>query len=186
MSRTVIAALFQSLDGVASDPFNFQFDSFDEEMGEWMTTAIGGVDDCLLGRVTYSEWADYWPHQTEGEDALFADFINPTPKHIASTTLRAEDLTWENSRLITGDLVEYVRALKGGEGGKIAVEGSMSIVRQLVEAGLVDELTLAIHPVVAGSGRSLFEGGATTRLSLRDVQRTSKGNLLATYGPHAG
>ena len=53
MSRTVIAALFQSLDGIASDPFNFQFDSFDQEMGEWMTTAIGGVDDCILGRVTY-------------------------------------------------------------------------------------------------------------------------------------
>lgn len=186
MSRTVIAALFQSIDGVASDPFNFQFDSFDEEMSEWMTKAIGGVDDCILGRVTYSEWKDYWPNQTEGENALFADFINPTPKHVASTTLKPEDLTWENSRLITGDLVEYVRALKEGEGGKIAIEGSMSVVRQLVEAGLVDELTLAIHPVAAGSGRSVFAGSATTRLSLTDVQRTSKGNLLATYGPFAG
>ncbi|WP_181272722.1 dihydrofolate reductase family protein [Brevibacterium oceani] len=183
MSRTVIAALFQSLDGVASDPFNFQFDSFDQEMGEWMTTAIGGVDDCLLGRVTYQEWENYWPSHTEGEDSPFADFINATPKHIASTTLRSEDLRWENSSLIDGDLVEFVRGLKAADGGKIAVEGSMSVVRQLVEAGLVDELTLAIHPVVAGSGRSLFEGGATTRLELRDVQRTSKGNLLTTYGP---
>lgn len=185
MSRSVIAALFQSLDGIASDPFNFQFDSFDEEMGQWMTSAIGGVDDCVLGRVTYSEWADYWPTETEGENALFADFINPTPKHIASTTLRAEELTWENSRLISGDLVDYVRALKEDDGGKIAIEGSLSIVRQLVEAGLVDSLTLAIHPVVAGTGRRIFEDGATTRLSLTDVQRTSKGNLLATYGPFA-
>ena len=62
----------------------------------------------------------------------------------------------------------------------------MSIVRQLIEANLVDELTVAVHPVVAGSERSLFEGGTTTRLTLKDVQRTSKGNLLATYGPFTG
>ncbi|WP_166976274.1 dihydrofolate reductase family protein [Brevibacterium atlanticum] len=183
MSRTVIAALFQSLDGIASDPFTFQFDSFDQEMGEWMTTAIDGVDDCLLGRVTYQEWENYWPNHTEGDDAPFADFINATPKHVASSTLTPKDLRWENSSLIDGDLVEFVRDLKAADGGKIAVEGSMSVVRQLIEEGLVDELTLAIHPVMAGSGRSLFAGGATTRLDLREVQRTSKGNLLATYGP---
>ncbi len=186
MSRTVIAALFQSLDGIASDPFNIQFDSFDHEVGEWMTTAIGGVDDCLLGRVTYQEWENYWPNHTEGEDAPFADFINSTPKHVASTTLSQGDLRWENSTLIQGDLVDFVRDLKGTDCGKIAVEGSMSVVRQLVEASLVDELTLAIHPALAGSGRSLFEGGTTTRLALKDVQRTSRGNLLATYGPFVG
>lgn len=185
MPRTVIAALFQSLDGIASDPFNFQFDSFDQEMGEWMTTAIEGVDDCILGRVTYQEWEGYWPKHTEGEDAPFADFINSTPKHIASTTLSQADLRWETSMLIQGDLVDVARDLKAGDGGKIAVEGSMSIVRQLVEANLVDELTVAIHPVVAGSGRSLFEGGTTTRLVLKDMRRISKGNLLATYGPFA-
>lgn len=186
MPRTVIAALFQSLDGIASDPFKFQFDSFDQEMGEWMNTAIGGVDDCILGRITYQEWENYWPNHTEGEDAPFADFINSTPKHIASTTLSQSDLRWENSALVQGDLVDFVRELKAGEGGKIAIEGSMSVVRQLVEANLVDELTVAVHPVVAGSGRSLFGGGTTTRLTLKDVQRTSKGNLLATYGPFAG
>lgn len=186
MSRTVIGALFQSLDGIASDPFKFQFDSFDEEVGQWMNTAIGGVDDCILGRVTYSEWENHWPNHTEGEDAPFADFINSTPKHVASTTLSQADLRWENSTLIQGDLVDFVRELKGTDGGKIAVEGSMSVVRQLVEAELIDELTLAVHPVVAGSGRSLFEGGTTTRLAFKDVQRTSKGNLLVTYGPFAG
>lgn len=186
MPRTIVAALFQSLDGIASDPFNFQFDSFDQKMGEWMTAAIGGVDDCILGRVTYQEWEGYWPNHTESEDAPFADFITSTPKHVASTTLSQADLSWENSTLIEGELVDFVRELKSGDGGKIAVEGSMSIVRQLVEANLVDELTVAIHPVVAGSGRSLFEGGTTTRLELKDVQRTSKGNLLATYGPFPG
>ena len=186
MARTVVAALFQSLDGIASDPFNFQFDSFDQEMGEWMTTAIGGVDDCVLGRVTYQEWENHWPNHTEGEDAPFANFINSTPKHIASTTLSQFGLRWENSPLIQGDLADFVRDIKAVEGGKIAIEGSMSIARQLVEANLVDELTMAMHPVVAGSGRSRFEGGTTTRLTLKDVQQTSKGNLLATYGPFAG
>lgn len=55
MNRTVIAALFQSIDGIASDPSKFQFNSFDDEMGQLMNSVIGGIDDCLLGRVTYSE-----------------------------------------------------------------------------------------------------------------------------------
>lgn len=183
MSRRLISSLFHSVDGVASAPNLFQFDSFDEELGQWMTGAINSVGDCVLGRTTYEEWAGYWPNMTSGEDTMFADFINATPKHVASTSLSAEDLTWSNSTLITGDLVDYVRTLKKGTGADIAVQGSLSVVSQLLDSGLIDALTLAIHPVVAGGGRGIFNGDAPKRLSLTDVQRTSKGNLLVTYGP---
>lgn len=183
MTRKLISSLFHSVDGVASAPNLFQFDSFDEELGQWMTGAINSVGDCILGRTSYEEWAGYWPNITSGEDTIFADFINSTPKHVASRTLSPEDLTWSNSTLITGDLVDYVSTLKEGTGTDIAVQGSLSIVSQLLEAGLIDALTLAIHPVVAGAGRGIFDGDAPKRLSLTDVQKTSKGNLLVTYGP---
>ncbi|AOP55043.1 dihydrofolate reductase family protein [Brevibacterium aurantiacum] len=183
MTRKLITSLFHSLDGVASAPNLFQFDSFDDDLGQWMTGAINSVDDCVLGRTSYEEWAGYWPNITSGEDTIFADFINSTPKHVASRSLSPEDLTWSNSTLINGDLIEYVRALKEGPGANIAVQGSLSVVSQLLDAELIDELTLAIHPVVAGSGRAIFDGNAPKRLSLTDVQRTSKGNLLVTYAP---
>lgn len=183
MPRKLVANLFYSVDGVASDPYLFQFDSFDADLGRFMTEGIAAIDTNVLGRVSYQEWAEYWPKITEGEDAGFADFINGTPKLVASRTLTPEQVTWQNAQLIEGDLLEKVRELKQQEGGNIAVQGSLSVVRQCVEAGLVDELTLIIHPAVAGTGRRLFDGAAPTRLRLLRVSSTEKGNVLLTYGP---
>ena len=76
-------------------------------------------------------------------------------------------------------------ALKASEGRDISVCGSISVVRQMVLAGLMDELTLITHPVIAGSGRHLFDDAPQTRLALVDVQKTEKGNALLTYGPRA-
>ena len=186
MPRPLIASLFYSVDGVAEAPNLFQHDSFDGDLAELMTEAIARIDDCVLGRVTYQEWAGYWPGAEDGPDAGFARFINGTPKHVVSRTLTQDDLTWQNSTLIEGDLLDYVRALKETAGGGIAVQGSLSVVRQLIEAGLMDRLQLIIHPVVAGSGRGLFDGPADTRLELLEARSTRKGNVLVTYGPPRG
>lgn len=183
MPRPLIATLFYSVDGVAEAPNLFQHDSFDDDLAALMTEAIARIDDCVLGHVSYQEWVGYWPGAEDGPDAGFARFINATPKHVASRTLRQEDLIWVNSTLIQGDLLDYVQALKQTEGGDIAVQGSLSVVRQLVEAGLMDRLQLIVHPVVAGSGRGLFEGAAHTRLELLEARSTRKGNVLLTYGP---
>lgn len=183
MSRKVVANLFYSVDGIASDPYVFQFDSFDQDMAEYMSQGIAKIDANVLGRVTYQEWAGHWPTIEEGDDTGFAQFINGTPKYVASRTLTQADLAWEGSELIQGDLLDFVRQLRAGEGGDVAIQGSLSVVRQCVEAGLVDELTLCIHPAVAGSGRGLFDGASTTRLRLLHVRGTQKGNILATYGP---
>ncbi|QWW19308.1 dihydrofolate reductase family protein [Schaalia sp. 19OD2882] len=137
----------------------------------------------VLGRVTYQEWAPYWPTVTDGEDAGFADFINSTPKLVASRTLTPARITWRNCELIDGDMIEALSRLKEGEGGDIAIQGSLSVVRQCLEAGLMDELTLIIHPVVAAKGRGLFDTMATTRLELLSARATRKGNIVATYGP---
>jgi dihydrofolate reductase len=167
--RKVTAGLFHSLDGVVEAPYKFQFDSFDDEL--W----------ALMGRAGYQEWLGYWPNATTDLD--FADLINVVPKFIASETLTAP-LAWSHAELIEGDLTAFVRQLKGGEGGEIAVMGSISLVRQLLFAGLMDELTLITHPVVAAQGRHLFEpGDETTRLALVSTSQTSKGNVVSTYAP---
>ncbi|MDO4242888.1 MAG: dihydrofolate reductase family protein [Actinomyces sp.] len=182
MARRLVAALFYSVDGVASDPYLFQHDSFDDDLGQFMTDTIGTIDEAVMGRVTYTEWASYWPGH-DGPDKGFADFINGLRKHVASRTLTPAEITWSNASLIEGDLIEHVRALKAGEGGDIAVQGSLSVVRQLVEAGLLDALTLIIHPAVAGTGRRLFDDAQPTRLRLIEATTTAKGNLVVTYGP---
>ncbi|MEQ1771133.1 MAG: dihydrofolate reductase family protein, partial [Devosia sp.] len=114
---------------------------------------------------------------------FFGPFINDVPKFVASRTLKGR-LSWQNSTLIEGDLDSFVRDLKSQSGGEIAVMGGISIVRHLFLAGLLDELTLISHPVVAGSGyRHLFQpGDPVTRLQLVSAQSTSKGNVVQTYG----
>jgi dihydrofolate reductase len=164
---------------VVQDPFKFQFDSFDEDLGKGLTKMITTVDTVVLGRVSYQEWAQYWPNATQDDD--FAKFINPVEKFVASRTL-AEPLEWENSHLIDGDVEQFVTDLKNRDGGEIAVCGSISLVRQLLFSGVLDELTLMTHPVIAGSGRRLFEDGdPQNRLVLEDQYSTSKGNVVTTY-----
>ncbi len=178
--RKVTASLFASVDGVVESPDRFQFDHFDEDMGPLMVAALAKQDTVVLGRRTYEEWAGYWP-QAPADDP-FAAYINPITKWVASRTL-TEPLSWSNSHLIPGDAVEFVRELKAGEGGEINVAGSLTLVRSLVLAGVLDTLTLMVHPVVAGSGlRRLFhDDDPTTRLSLVDHAVTRSGNAMLTY-----
>ena len=149
LMRKVTAGLFHSVDGV----------------GAMLSGLMPKIDTVIMGRVGYEEWAGYWPKAEQDLD--FAGFINNVPKHVASRTLQGP-LDWQNSSLIEGELVPYVEKLKQQPGGEIAVMSSISLVRQLLFAGVMDELTLITHPVVAGSGRKLFgPEDATTRLELR-------------------
>ncbi|SDQ60808.1 Dihydrofolate reductase [Curtobacterium sp. UNCCL20] len=176
--RKVTAGLFASFDGVVQDPYNFQYDSFDDELGAGMGAFMARTDTVLLGKNSYLEWAEWWPaHPEDG----FGQWINPLPKYVASTTL-GDDLAWENSTRITGDLDTFVRELQAGEGADIAVCGSITVVRHLLFAGLLDELQLMVHPAIAGAGRKLFEPtDPPTRLRLVDSMVTSKGNVVSTY-----
>jgi dihydrofolate reductase len=178
--RKLTAGLFSSIDGVVEAPNTFQFDSFDNDLGQMLGEVMGKTTTVLLGRVSYEEWAGYWPTANDGGFELF---INPVEKFVASRTL-TEPLAWQNSTLIEGDLEAFVRELKSGDGGDIAVMGSLSVTRQLIKAGLVDQMTLIVHPVFAGQGRHLFEPtDEPTRLTLIDSVRTSKGNVVNTYAP---
>jgi dihydrofolate reductase len=178
--RKLTAGLFHSLDGAVEAPNMWQFDRFDNDLGAMMGEILGRVDTVILGRKGYSEWAGYWP--TAQRDQGFGDFINAVPKYVASRTLTAP-LAWNNATLISGDLDSFVRELKARDGGEISVMASISVVRHLFLAGLLDELTLITHPVIAGKGyRHLFEtDGEQQRLELVSVTGTEKGNVVSTY-----
>jgi dihydrofolate reductase len=178
--RKVTAGLFSSLDGVVEAPNEWQ-PAFDEEMGAALTRMLDEQDAVLLGRVTFSEWAEYWPTST---DEPFASWINSTPKYVASTTLDSVD-RWSNSTLIKGSVADYITDLRQQDGKSIGTAGSPSLVRSLIEQRLLDELILMISPVVAGGGRKrLFpEDASLTKFDLVEAQPTSSGALIATYRP---
>jgi dihydrofolate reductase len=178
--RKVTAGLFSSLDGVVEAPNEWQ-PAFDEEMGVKLSRMLEEQDAVLLGRVTWAEWAQYWPTST---DEPFATWINSTPKYVASTTLDSVD-RWANSTLIKGSLADFVAELRQQDGGTIGTAGSPSLVRSLIDQQLLDELTLMISPVVAGGGRKrLFpDHAAPVRFELVEGQATSSGALIATYRP---
>ena len=179
--RKLTAGFFHSVDGVVEAPNVWQFDAFDAELGGVLVESMSKIDTVIMGRVGYQDWAGYWP--TAEQDQDFAAFINGMPKHVASRTLKQTDLTWQNSTLIEGDVFAFVKALKAQPGGEIAVMAGFSLAKQLFLAGLLDELTLITHPVVAGSGRRLFEAtDPLTRLELKRSVITSKGNVVVTYG----
>ncbi|MGN6250919.1 MAG: dihydrofolate reductase family protein [Marmoricola sp.] len=180
MARTVKAHLFSTVNGVVESPHLWQFDRFGPQEGELMGRAIGDVTDVVIGRGLWQEWSQYWP----GNDDPFGSFINPVRKHVVSSSLSGE-LGW-NSTLVEGDPVAYVEQLKQGDGGAISVVGGIDTVRSLFTAGLVDALTLTMHPVVTNEGRRLFDDTVpVTRLELLDSTVTSVGNVVVTYGLRA-
>ncbi|MEI2778568.1 MAG: dihydrofolate reductase family protein [Tetrasphaera sp.] len=176
--RKATAHLFSSVDGVVERPDTFfRFESMGPEEAAFMAKGLATCTDVILGRKIYQEWAGYWPTQ---KDDPFAAFINPAPKYVASRTLTG-DLERENATLIDGDLIEFVRTLKEGEGGDINVDG-ITVIRELILARLLDTLTLTVHPAAAGSGRTLFESiDGPLLLDLVDSTVTKTGNAILTY-----
>ncbi len=171
-----------SLDGVVGSPEKWHFPYFNDEMGEAVGAAMAESDAMLLGRVTYQEFASYWPG-VSSEDQPFAAHMNDTPKYVVSTTL-AEPLEWSNSTLIKGDVAEEISRLKQQPGKNIGITGSATLVRSLLREDLLDELGLMVHPIVVGSGRRLFEeGGDPKGLTLLDSKTFSTGVVYLTYGP---
>lgn len=183
--RKIVAGLFISLDGVVEAPDSWHFPYFNDEMGAAVGSQLDGADTLLLGRRTYDSFAGAWPdRETAGdEDAGFAKTLGDLRKIVVSH--QPLQFTWRNSEQLRGDLVEAVTALKHEPGdGLIGMSGSVSIVRQLLSAGLLDELHLLVHPIAVRSGMRLFEeGGPSIPLRLLTSQTFSTGVLNLVYAP---
>lgn len=182
--RKITAGLFISLDGVVADPQDWHFPYFNEEMGAAVDAQLGSVDTILIGRVTYDSFAGAWPDREAagGEDAVFAKKLGDARKIVVSN--QPLEFTWRNSELLRGDLVSAVTALKDEPGGDIGMSGSVSIVRQLLDAGLLDELHLLVHPIAVRKGLRLFdETDSPMPLALLSSTTFKTGVLHLVYGP---
>jgi dihydrofolate reductase len=175
--RKIVAGLFISLDGVVEAPDQWHFPYFNDEMGAAVQSMMDSSEAMLLGRRTYEEFAAYWPNSTDD----FAHRMNGTPKYVVSNTLTAA--AWQNSTLISGDVVKELTRIKEEPGGNLSITGSGTLVRSLLREGLLDELHLLMHPIVVGTGKHLFDDGPQVPLRLADSRAFSTGVLDLTYEP---
>jgi len=192
--RTLIVAEQISLDGVIQSPGAPKEDpSGDFRLGGWVVPyadeGIGQVlqdlfsqpFELLLGRRTYDIWAAYWPRVgANSASHPIADLFNTVPKHVA--THRPDTLDWQNSHALKGDFAGAMRALKHRDGVNLLTWGSGDMVRQLLAAGLVDELRLLIYPVVLARGKRLFGDNAqVSAFTLAHSTSTPGGVLITRY-----
>jgi dihydrofolate reductase len=180
--RKVVAAEFVSLDGVFEAPDQWHFPYFNDEMEQAIGEGFAASDAMLMGRVNYEEWAAYWPQQDPEENPV-AGTMNGRQKYVVSTTLE-EPLQWSNSTLIKVNVAEEIEKLKNQPGKDIVISGSATLVRSLLDYGLLDELKLMVHPILVGGGKRLFDEEAETKpLELVDSKIFSTGVLYLTYRP---
>ncbi|ADB48918.1 dihydrofolate reductase family protein [Conexibacter woesei] len=178
--RKIKANFFISLDGVVEAPDRWHFPYFDDEMGAAVSAGFATTDAMLMGRVLYDEWAAYWP---EHADEPFGDVINGMQKYVVSNSLRTAE--WQNSEVVSGDVVAQLTEIKRRDGGDISMSGSATTVRWLLREGLLDELNLLVHPIAIGDGlaRLFPPDEPSIPLELLSGQTFKSGVLNLSYAP---
>ncbi len=192
--RKIITITFVTLDGVMQAPGGPEEDTssdfkyggwqagipMDEKMQSTLSAIMAAPFELLLGKTTYDIFAGYWPHaKTDNEVAVP---FNATKKYVVSHS--PAELSWNNSHLVTGDVVAEIKKLKAQDGPDLNVWGSGNLIQTLLKNNLVDQMRLWIYPLTLGSGKRLFEEGimpATWKLTDSYVSKT--GVILATYEP---
>ena len=208
--RKIRGSVFLSLDGVMQAPGGPTEDPtggfehggwlpqfFDEDVGGAIDAFFGEEYDLLLGRRTYDIFAAYWPYvggettgigeifdttgKDEGEAAAIAmgEAFTRASKYVL--TRGTPDLGWSNSHRVGS--IDELREIKQGDGPDLLIQGSSTIYPALIEAGLLDRLTLMTFPVVLGQGKTLFDGSPSKTLRMVDHKVTRSGAIIATYEP---
>ncbi|MFI7226314.1 dihydrofolate reductase family protein [Nonomuraea angiospora] len=174
---TISDSTFVSLDGVVNHMDKWHFDYVDDESNELALEQLRAADAMLMGRKTYEMYAGAWP----GRDGKYADSINAISKYVASTTL--SEPVWHNTSVLDGDLIEAVRALRAKDGTSILMHGYGPVAKALLQADLLDELHLWVHPHLAGVGDAgdlLIRPGLTKKLELTGTRTLSSGVVALT------
>ena len=157
--------------------------SSDPEYGAFVQDNAKGGGELLFGRITYELMAGYWPTALAiRNDPVVAEGMNRLPKVVFSRTMG--NASWNNTRLLKGDLPAEIRKLKNEQGNDMVIMGSGMIISQLAPEGLIDEYQIVVVPVVLGTGRTMFEG-VTQRLPLKltGTRAFANGNVLQCYQP---
>lgn len=177
----ISVAQFISLDGVIEAPHTWHFPYISDDMQADVNANIHASEAFLLGSVTYSGFAEFWPTQTNNEFGI-ADKLNNAPKYVVSNSLKTAD--WNNSFIISGRLEDEIPKLKAKVNGLIGITGSARLILSLMEADLIDEYRLMVHPIVVGKGVRLFPDGIkTVPLKLVENKVYSSGVTLQVYEP---
>ena len=181
----IIVTEFMSLDGVFEAPgpdgsgfkyegWTFPFQS--DEFGPFKMDELRATDILLLGRVTYEGFAKAWPKMSGDE---FSDKFNSMPKYVVSKTLKKAE--WNNSQIISDNVIEEIKKMKNQDGGNITVHGSGMLARFLIENNLVDEVTILLYPLVLGTGKQLFANIHKAGLKLIETKPFHGGIVVLKY-----
>ena len=192
--RKIITTTFVTLDGVMQAPGGQAEDTSggfayggwqlgldwgkeaDAIMDKFMTTPF----ELLLGRRTYDIFAGYWPG--DKNEPRVAKPFNSTKKYVVSH--KPFELSWNNSALITGDVVSALKKLKNLDGPDLWVWGSGNLIQTLLQNNLIDRMHIWTFPVTLGTGKKLFaEGTQPERFKLVESEITTTGVIIATYEP---
>lgn len=166
-----------TLDGVMEAPDHWVFPYMDQEIGEYVMSVLQETDAMLFGRKTYLEMAAAWPERS----GAMADIFNSVPKYVVSTSL--SELAWNNSRLITGNILEEVAKLKAQPGRVMLINGSAELVQLLTQHHLIDEYIFTVAPLVLLKGKRLFQAGMEGQLQLLDSRAYKTGIVRLNYEP---
>jgi dihydrofolate reductase len=189
--RKLIAAAFVSLDGVMQAPGGPPEDPsggfahggwtvpyWDEPMGRFMDEMFSGPFDLLLGRRTYEIFAAHWPFVGNGDP--IAERFNAVTKYVATSS--AQPLAWQNSVALRGDVAAAIGRLKQEDGPTLLTQGSSVLLQTLLAHDLIDEFRLLVFPVILGSGKRLFGGGAKPgALTLTATSVSTSGVTMSVY-----
>lgn len=185
--RPLIAFLTTSLDGFFADAggdMSWAHKS-DPEWLEFVSSNASGGGTLLFGRVTYEMMIRYWPTpMAKQQNPVVAEGMNSAPKIVFSQTLK--EVTWQNTKLIKSDLAGEVHKMKQQEGTGMCILGSGTIVTQLAEARLIDELQIVVSPILLGKGKTPFETlKQRLPLKLLKTRAFTNGNVIHYYRPTA-
>ena len=177
--RNVVVTMFMTLDGMMQDPHHWSFPYWNDDIAQFKYEELFASDALLLGRVTYEGFAEAWPQRDNNDP--FTNRINSMTKYVVSTTL--DKAEWNNSQIISENVVEEIRKLKQQDGQDITVHGSGNLVQTLIANDLVDVYRLLVYTVVLGKGQRLFEEGTKATLNLVETRSFSSGVTALIYEP---
>ncbi|WP_295809826.1 dihydrofolate reductase family protein [uncultured Nitratireductor sp.] len=184
MAASIVVSQYVTLDGVIEDPVGMEGSGLGDWTGDYSRGPKGDAfkerelmeaDAVLLGRRTYDGFAPVWPTVK----SAYADKMNAMPKYLASTTVVTPE--WTNTKTLQGNIATAVSELKQETNGTIIVFGSASLCHALFAAGLVDEVTMILYPVILGRGLKLFPEGMAAKFELAENARLGDGLMLLRY-----
>ncbi len=176
--RHLIVTENMTVDGVIDGQEGWFSPSSGDDMAAVTREHMAAADAVLLGRVTYQQFAGYWPAQTDDTTGVSA-YLNRTMKYVVSSSLTTAD--WQHTTILGGALTDQIATLKRQPGKDIVATGSITLVRSLVQENLVDAYRLFVWPVILGRGRRLFPEGIASTLRLIETKTFGSGVVLLSY-----